>query len=237
MRLTDVEQRWRRRLRLWIHFFLPGMLLLQVPASGQFEDDVRIWQEFMLREYKKGDWQTFTWGELRWVDDASRLGVWFLQQKVLYEADRNLQLGFGGSWIEVQNADDSWTTLARFELEVTPKWKLGPDWSFSLRNRLEGRYWESRDWELEWVSRHRLSASRKLQGFGRLERYEFSNEVFYDYRVGRWNENRFRPVNLHFRLSERSTANLFLQVRSRRLGEDREWVHAFIVGMGLRYFL
>lgn len=144
--------------------FLPILVLgWGIPqfVAAQFEDDFRIWQEFMLKEFKQGDWQGFTWGELRFIDDASELGTWFVQQKFLYEVDPQWQWGIGGSWIEVARATGGWNTLARFELEATPKWKWEGGWSGSLRNRLEGRFWEQRDWDLEWVSRHRLPLSQK----------------------------------------------------------------------------
>ena len=206
-------------------------------VTAQFEDDFRIWQEFMLKEFKQGDWQGYTWGELRFGDDASELGTWFVQQKFLYQNDPHWQWGLGGSWIEVASASGGWNTLARLEFEATPKWKWQGGWKGSLRNRLEGRFWEQRDWDLEWVSRHRLTLSKGLEGLGSLERYEFSNELFIDYRVGRLNENRLRPVNLHFRTGSQSTFNIFVQMRSRRLGEDRRWVHAAILGFGLRFSL
>lgn len=226
-----------KRSRRWNLLWVLIGLAAPLPAFAQFEDDFRLWQEFMIKEFKQGDWQGYTWGELRLVDDASRLGTWFVQQKFLYEAAPGWQLGLGGSWIEVQNAESSWTTLARFEVEVTPKWKWDGGWTGSLRNRLEGRHWESRDWDLEWVTRHRLLLARPLESAGPLERYEFSNELFMDYRIGRLNENRFRPLNLHFRASSWSTVNLFIQVRSRRLGEDRRWVHSTMAGVGFRVSL
>ena len=119
-------------------------------------------------------------------------------------------------------------------MELNRRWKLSESTTLALRNRLEVRWWESRGDRTEFVSRHRLRLSRRANWFGSMERYEVSNEVFLDYSGRGFNENRLRPLDLFVRLNDRATTNVFFQIRSRRLGLDRNWDHAFMLGAGLR---
>ncbi len=107
--------------------------------------DNRKCNEFMLREYNGDCWRTYTWSELRWVDDRSRLGTWFLQQKLYYTARPSLLLGGGAAWVERQNVNGAWNTLARAQFELNPNWALGNRTKLSLRNRSETRWWENRN--------------------------------------------------------------------------------------------
>jgi hypothetical protein len=209
-------------------------VLLCPDSHAQFDKDFRFWNEFMWRQYTGDRWNTYTWGELRWVDDASELGTWLLQQKVIYKAKPDLSFGAGFAWIEIQNADDSWNRMSRLELEVTPRWQISDIALITLRNRLETRWWESRGDRTEFVSRHRLRYARNANWFGSMERYEFSNEVFIDFSGEGFNENRFRPVNLFFKFHNDGLYNTFFQVRSRKLGADRHWEHAYMLGLGIR---
>ncbi len=212
-------------------------LWLLLPGAGhaRYADDWRGWNELMLRQYQGDRWQTYSWAELRHVDDLSRLGTWLVQQKLLYRAEPWLSLGIGGAWIEIQGAGGAWTTLARMEYEVTPSWKLSETDSIQFRNRLETRWWENRDWTWEYLTRHRVRYSHKAKWFASMNRIEMSNEFFYDYRLGKYNENRFRLFDLHLDAAPRTTLNGFFLIRSRRVGGTGDWEHAYIIGLGFRY--
>lgn len=203
-------------------------------SAQDFDNDFRIWNEFMWRQYNGELWTFYLWSELRWTDDASQLGIWVGQQKAYYKLGPHLQLGGGGAWIEAKRSDGSWNRLARLEMELNRRWRLSELTTLALRNRLEVRWWESRSDQTEFVSRHRFRMSRQANWFGSMERYEVSNEIFLDYCGEGFNENRFRPINLFFKINERASTNLFFQVRSRHLAADRSWEHAFILGAGLR---
>ena len=222
-----------RRLILILGLSALG-LIAQVLRAQSFDEDFRVWNEFMWRQYSDELWTTYLWSELRWTEDASELGTWVVQQKAYYRLGQNFQLGGGGAWIEAKRGDGSWNRLARFELELNRRWKLSEITNFALRNRLETRWWKSRGDQTEFVSRHRFRISRQANWFGSMERFEVSNEIFLDYSGEGVNENRFRPINLFFKISYKASTNLFFQVRSRRLDVDRNWEHAYILGAGLR---
>ena len=42
-----------------------------VSSASEFDGGIRVWNEFKLTEYSKDEWTTFTWAELRFIDDAS----------------------------------------------------------------------------------------------------------------------------------------------------------------------
>ena len=69
-----------------------------------------------------------------------------------------------------------------------------------------------------------------------MDRAECSNEFFIGYSGEGFFENRFRPINLRFKLNEKDRGNVFLQVRSLRVGAiDRDWQPAYIIGFGIRF--
>ena len=204
-------------------------------TKAEFADDFRFWNEFLWKQYKDDHWLAYAYAELRWVNDASYIGTWVLQQKAYYQANNWLQLGGGPAWIEVEQPTGGWNSLARIELEANLISKRKTGSMIGLINRLETRWWESRDWDTEFVSRHRILYSRTANWLPRMAWFEFSNEIFFDYNQGRFNENRFRPANLFFKMTEKSTINVFAQLRSIRSVTDGRWNHAYIMGTGLRW--
>ncbi|MEM7673552.1 MAG: hypothetical protein AAF212_09445, partial [Verrucomicrobiota bacterium] len=104
-----------------------------------------------------------------------------------------------------------------------------------FRNRLEARWWESRDYDIEFVSRHRIRYSKSADWLPRMKRLEISNEFFFDYRTGSYSENRLRLYDVHFDAFGSISANTFFQIRSRRPGGRGFWQHAYIIGFGFRF--
>jgi hypothetical protein len=211
-------------------------LTWSVEAKDSFDDDFRVWNEFMVHEYSGANWSTYTWGELRWSDDASELTTWYVQQKIYTMLFPWLQIGGGAAYIRTDTAADGWVTLYRGEYEINPKAKLGDKVSVTLRNRLENRRWETRDYNDEWLSRHRFQLMWKTRWFPGMTKYEAFNEIFYDYRLNQSTENRFRPASVHFKLSDYVSMNLFFQIRSRRENNESTWSEAYIAGTGLRFY-
>jgi len=209
------------------------IVIAQLRAEN--DEDFRVWNDVMITEHDSGEWKTYTRVQSRYIDDASRIGLWFVQQKVYRNLSPFLKLGGGVTWMEAKSGDGSWNTLTRVEVEANPKWILGERNLLTLRNRLELRMWENRDYQVQYVSRYRLLFARKARWFGGMRRIEISNELFFDHADGRINENRFRPLNLFYSLGRDATANAYMQLRSKENGIRREWEHAYVLGLGVRF--
>lgn len=225
-----------KSLRLLACFFgsLLSADLLPKGMASDFDGDFRVWNEYKLTEYSNERWTTFTWAELRFVDDASRLGLWFLQQKAYRTLSNRLKLGIGASYLDGQSSSGIWNSQSRLEFELNPRWQLGRDSLVALRNRIELRSLESLNYAERVFSRHRITWARSFKASQRLKRIEISEELFYDFESGQIVESRFRPANLFFAAGKGTWANVFSQLRSRRISEGGEWEHAFILGFGLR---
>jgi hypothetical protein len=225
-----------RAARLSIILLIVAATILPTSgANAEFDGDVRVWNEFMWRQFRTEDWTSYFWGELRWVDDGSYLGTWVAQQKFYHQINDDWKLGFGGAWIDVEKNGGPGNRLARWELELNRRWDFSDGSGLGLRNRLETRWWKKSGDRTEFVSRHRLTLSRPANWFGTMDRIDCSNEIFIDYNGDGFNENRFRPINMRFHFNEVDKFNVFLQVRSRRLGVDRDWQHAYVIGFGIRF--
>lgn len=228
-----------RRIQIWIMAALVTGLFLplrSVSAGSAPATDTGFWNEFLLMEFKRDDWYTYTYAELRWMEDFSELSVWVLQQKVYTDLAPWLQTGGGGAYVQARTATQGWVDMYRAELELNPKAKLSETVSVVWRNRLEARHWQTRDYDTEWVSRHRLLFAWKTSWLPRMTRIEISDEVYYDYRQHIASENQFRPADLFFRLSDAVSLNLFVQIQSKHSDGEGSWGNNYILGSGLRFF-
>ncbi len=176
------------------------------------ESDLQLWNELMLTEYQAKQWRTYTWAETRYDDSASWLGLWMVQQKVYYRVHPDWEVGFGGSYLDVKDLEGDWNHQTRLELELNPRWELSDGSILVSRNRLEFRAYDRENDRHGLVTRHRLLYSKRANWFGRMSRFEVSNEIFFDTQLGKVSENRLRPLNLFFDAGSRSTFNLFTQI-------------------------
>lgn len=196
--------------------------------------DLQLWNELMLTEHQAERWKTYTWIEARHYDDTSRLGLWMVQQKVYYRILPDWEVGLGGSYLDVKDLEGDWNRQTRLELELNPRWELGDESVLVLRNRLEFRAFDREKDRHGLVTRHRILYAKNASWFGSMRRFEVSNELFFDTQSGKLSENRLRPLNLFFGTGNRSTINLFAQLRSKRAIQAGDWSHAIVMGFGLR---
>lgn len=218
--------RWFTVLVLWASFGL------SMPGK---EGELQLWNELMLTEYNARPWRTYTWLETRYRDAASQLGVWMVQQKVYFRLSACWEAGLGGSYLDVKDIHGDWSHQMRFELELNPRWEWGDESVLAFRNRLEVRTFDREGDRKNIVTRHRILFAKSANWFGRMRRFEISNEFFFDTEIGRLSENRFRPLNLFFRIKDRSTINVFAQLRSQRTGGAGDWSNTAVLGFGLRF--
>ncbi len=214
-------------------FLLFAWAILGILVRGD-EGDLQLWNELMLTEYQTNQWRTYTWAETRHGEDASRLGLWMVQQKVYYRIAPDWEVGLGGSHLDVKDFEGDWNHQTRLELELNPRWELGDESVLLLRNRLEFRRFDREKERHGLVTRHRILYAKRANWFGRMNRFEVSNEFFFDTQKGTLSENRFRPLNLFFDTGSHSTVNLFSQIRSKRASSEGDWSHTIVFGFGLR---
>lgn len=203
-------------------------------ASGfSFGDDFRLWGDILVHGSFNDNSHGYLLAEARMVNDASFVGTRLMESKVYVDVRKHWETGVGYLYAQTRSdADRPWTDHHWLQLEANPHWKLGEDWQFKLRNRLEVR-WREGIWEdPQYVSRHRLYVTYPAKFLPTMTSLTFSNEVFYSYTSGRLVENRFYPICANFRLSERLGQYTFAMVRSCEI--SGEWQSAWVLGAGLK---
>lgn len=188
-------------------------------------------------------WQDVTY----WQDERTRLHVFFFEAfeeagapSILMASPRLkhrplpwLEWGAGFSLLRLQNGGsvEGVFNQERPEFELNPLLNLGPHWRLHFRNRAELR-WKEWQGEPRLRLRHRLQFTRDLSGLGPLQAVYFSNEWLIELDRGDWTENRWVPLGLSFRLTDKVGLDLFHMVRSFR--QDDGWNHDHVAGVFLK---
>lgn len=211
-----------------------GLMLLLglMPMLKASEVNRELWNELKITEFSTREWRTYTWLEARYREGDWQPGVWLAQQKVYRRLSNGWETGMGATYVDVESSSRSWNSQLRIDWELNPRWNLGKESSFQLRNRLEWRSFEKAGETSRLITRHRILFSKQARWFGSMQGVEVSDEVFFDTRLGVLVENRFRPLNLRFSAGDRGSVNVFAQLRSRRVGASHSWNHAAVLGLG-----
>ncbi|HAV13769.1 MAG TPA: hypothetical protein DCX06_09830 [Opitutae bacterium] len=211
-----------------------ALLWLTAATALNARDDIMMWNWLSLNLWQNDTHKVHAYFDNRIVDDVTEENLWLASLRYKFKAHKNLQLGFGYTYIDVRNiTTDSWRDQQRLEFEVNPSFKLDDNWKLSFRNRMEVRYYEDRD-DSSSRFRHRTQLSRPID-LGPLSSYYANVELFYLLDLEKVNEVRTVPVGTGIRLGENTKLNLFYMIQSKRTGSTSTWNHAHALGTNLIY--
>ena len=113
------------------------------------EDDFQYWSQYSVKIVDGEKIDLITFADLRIQEDASKLGLYLLSQRLKMDFWKNLSLGLNYTYLSSRNTKpgavkDDYNWQHRLELEANPSWNI-KDWlKLSVRNRYEFRWIENR---------------------------------------------------------------------------------------------
>jgi len=206
-------------------------LLILGPTLAFAAGDFGTWHGVTVRALDIDRWSLTAMGQMRFRDNSSEPFTYLLGPQLAYRVSPCVQLGSNYTCLAVKpGGRQDFVEQHRWEIEVNPRWAVS-DWlTFGLRNRFELAWTEGRSNTGE-RSRHRPQATIRTKGTGPLESLNFNNEIFYDYDAHRYNQNRFIPLGLNFRVNPHAVFSTYYMLWSVR--GSREWLHSHVLGTQL----
>lgn len=176
--------------------------------------DLEYWQFVNVKNWKKGDYELFTSGVVRFDQNISDFYYARLTENFVYQPLSYLNLEIHYSYIyNKPQAGGKFTHDQRLELEVNPLVRLNHKMTFQWRNRMEFTKKQS-TLPLQSIFRHRVMAIFPIKNGGRLINILCSDEIFYDFNRNTFTQNRFIPAELRFIFPKDITIDLFVMVRN-----------------------
>ncbi len=197
-----------------------SLLLLAAPSIAR-ANDTHSWNTFNARFNVSEHWMLHIGSDQKFVDDMTEYGIWTLFAGPYYKVSNNILLGFEVRHQETKK-NDRWIEENRFTPVALVKQEWGP-LRITLRERLEYRTRKSDD---NWVSRNYIKAGLNATPVSPY----FSNELFYDLTIGKFNENRL-AAGLDMPLTKKVLASIYFMYKSNEKLND--WSGTDIVGTSL----
>lgn len=218
-----------------ISIFLILMLIVMV-QHVHAEDDFQYWSGFSTKVVDTEHIDLTTLVQLRLKEDASKLGLYFISEKLTFDYFEHLGLGINYTYLETRatastSTDKDYKTHHRLELEANPHWMLW-DWlNLSVRNRVEYRWIEEHgSFNTRFRQNWKLSKSLDIKW---LNSVYASSEVFYDFANHQLNEYRNIPIGVTFPVNKKVSMNVYYMVQSLLGAED--WSSKQILGTNVTF--
>jgi len=202
--------------------------VMEGPCALLLADDFGTWNGIYIRMLNTEHVDLVTLSHARLYDESSELHQYFISQRLVYDAHPNLQTGVNYTHLSIRSDNQfDFTGQHRMELVLTPRWDATEKLKLELRNWLELR-WIDRLPGPRLRSRHRLGMRYKLSGMGRLTALYAHNEFFFDYHAHQWNQNRFVPIGLRFRLTDKTGLSVHYMMQSNL--RSHQWKNTHLLG-------
>ena len=218
------------RAAFWKWLVVASACGVVLTARGDEGADLWLWQDVTYWQNEQTRAHVFLFEAF---EEASAPTILMVSPRLKHRPLPWLECGAGFSLLRLTRGvpGEGVFNQERPELELNPLCNLGPHWRLHFRNRAEVR-WEEWQGEPRPRLRHRLQFTRNLNGVGPLQSVFFSNEWLIELDRGDWTENRWVPVGLSFRLTDKLGLDLFHMVRSFR--QDDGWRHDQVAGVFLK---
>lgn len=208
------------------------MFLCVGGIEARADDDFQYWSQLSLKPYKSERFDVVIFTDARLMDNAEKMGLYFISPRVVYHHSKSLDLGINYTFQESRRtapsaADDSYNSQQRIECEINPQWPLAEWLKLKMRNRFEFRWIEARGWD-NTRYRQRWMFEFPLKNALPLRSIYINSEFFYDFPQRNISENRSVPLGLNFKLRENVGFSVFHMIQSQK-GSD-SWASNQIVG-------
>lgn len=189
----------------WIIFLM--IPVLQLHSENWYSE---YWQRLSWEIFERNEFSMKLYGEFRTGNKFRNIYYLHLTDQLAYKVSENLKLELHYTYIHSRSVvpDSLWNWQHRLELEVNPSFQLSKSNLIATRNRLEIRKIQT-DSKIQFRLRHRTMLIFPIENRGCLKAYSLHNEIFYDFSIDRFSQNRFCPINLTFALSEKVDFDLF----------------------------
>lgn len=207
-------------------------ILVMVSCNLYARDDFQYWHQMSIKPYQSKKFDIIVFTENRFVTDAQKLGLYYVSPRIVYHANKHLDLGLNYTYSQSRKTspsaiDDSYNLTHRLEFEINPQWQMASWLKVKLRNRLELRWIEDQEGDLSRY-RQRWTFEVPIKHAGFLKSFYTSNELFYEIRKHNFMEDQIIPFGLGFKLNDHVGLNLYYMIVSQR--GARDWSSSQVVG-------
>ncbi len=185
-------------------------------------DDWQYWNELILKREatKKVDFHIKL--EQRFVDDFREFALHNYAPGFVYKFQRHFDFELNYKF-EREKGKRQWRNEHRIEMIPIIKWQWS-ELKFKLRNRLEYR---NIDGDESWRLREKIKVNRAVGFDGFYVTPYVSEEIFYDFKIGDFNQNRVSIGLSKYIISDLGISIYYMLKSNKR---ERRWSHANVVG-------
>ncbi len=174
----------------------------------------QYWQIFTAPTWKKDDFKIDTYYEYRFFERIPRLRRLQVSERFSWDLSKYLELRMNLTFIAQQPINvKKYIFTERLEFEFNPSVFFPCDFSAKLRNRFEIRKTQHVP-KLNYVTRNRLTVTKKIIGHAPVEAFSISDEIFYNYTLRKFTENRLTFFDLRLGITEEIKMSLLGIYRS-----------------------
>jgi hypothetical protein len=208
--------------------------LLLLSCSGHSANwDLEYWQFINIPNWSCGPYSLYTTGEIRLRDDLSQIYRYRISENFAYQPFPFLALEahYGLIYVIPEKAKH-FIRENRLELEVNTFKTLQKGVDINWRNRMEFVRRQGQSKTI-YIFRHKFMTVFSLENYGRLTALRVHDEVFYDFNISKFTQNRFFPIDMVFAINQRSTISAFFMIRNYFSGGQNQWYRSVVLGSEL----
>lgn len=194
--------------------------------------DNEFWQFLSLDQWESDKHKLYLNTEVRFNYDYSKFYYFRLTQNYAYQLLSDVTMEAHLALLHTKSRGAlEFTNRQRLELEMNPFFEFD-HFTVRLRNRLELLRIEGHP-PIQFLFRQRTAFVFPLENWGKLTQIGFSNELFYDYNISKFIQNRFVPLELTFKVQQEVNFSIYLMIRD--FLSSSQWHKSLVLGSGLSF--
>lgn len=202
-------------------FFYPLLLF-----SGHWEYET--WQNLIYTNLQKGRFTFYTAAEARESTQFNKVYYYRISECLLYQANPWWDFEAHYSYLQhIRLGEKHFVPVNRWELEANPHVWVKNKVHLAWRNRMEFiRAKGDKQWD--YVFRHRIRVEFPLTNCGKLKAFIISEEIFYNFRLHKFNQSRFIPLDFSIELAPKLSLDLICMIRTFHSVSINRWTRSLV---------
>lgn len=191
--------------------------------------DTEYWQFFGWNQWKCGKYEIYGNLEFRFDHDCSFLYYTRFSENFRYRVKPYLDLEAHYSYIHSKSIGAKhFNNITRLEFESNPHANWGP-YGFYWRNRFEILLTQNNPDPI-YIYRHRSLFNYEIDDHWS---YQMLDEVFYEFNISKFTQNRFTPIQMVYKLDCDLTLATFFMIRNHYSHTLDKWLNSVVFGSQL----